>query len=234
MIETTNSLLNNLSEEERKEVLNILDEISNKGSSNKYQHYLYKEYDEIPVDIETFLRDPKYLGKGLVNEEGKFTVYQYWLETLKKLFPDPLQPVTYNTLALTGAIGLGKSFMAVLVCLYELYRMLCLKDPYLYYGLQPIDKISFAVMNITLDASKGVAWDKMQQLLQTSEWFLDHGTVSGSVYKEWTPSKRIELIAGSLTSHIIGRALFFAFFDEISFQNKCSFCKNAIKIYERR
>ena len=108
--------------------------------------------------------------------------------------------------------------MAVLIGLYELYRMLCLKDPYLYYGLQPIDKITFAFMNITLDASKGVAWDKMQQLLQTSEWFLEHGVLSGTVYKEWSPSKRIELIAGSLTSHILGRAVFYAFFDEISFQ----------------
>lgn len=140
------------------------------------------------------------------------------MNTLKKIFPDPLEPANYHTIALTGAIGLGKSFMAVLIGLYELYRMLCLKDPYLYYGLQPIDKITFAFMNITLDASKGVAWDKMQQLLQTSEWFLEHGILSGTVYKEWSPSKRIELIAGSLTSHILGRAVFYAFFDEISFQ----------------
>ena len=87
----------------------------------------------------------------MINEEGKFTVYTYWLNLLKEIFPDPLKPATYNTLALTGAIGLGKSFVAVLVGLYELYRMLCLKDPYIYYGLQPIDKITFAVMNITLD-----------------------------------------------------------------------------------
>lgn len=218
MDKKTNDLLNNLTEAERNEVLKILGEISEDGSSRSYNEFILKDYDEVPVDIETFLRDPKYLGKGLVNEDGKFTVYPYWEDVLKKIFPDPLQPAQYNTLALTGAIGLGKSFMAVLVGLYELYRMLCLKDPYLYYGLQPIDKISFAFMNITLDASKGVAWDKMQQLLQTSEWFLNHGSLSGTVYKEWSPSKRIELIAGSLTSHIIGRAVFFAFFDEISFQ----------------
>lgn len=222
MEEITSSLLNSLSEAERKEVLSILEEISDTGSSNRLNSHLYKDYEEIPVDVETFLRTPKYLGKGLINEEGKFTVFKFWVDTLKQIFPDPLQPAQYNTLALTGAIGLGKSFMAVLCMLYELYRMLCLKDPYLYYGLQPIDKISFAVMNITLDASKGVAWDKMQQLLQTSDWFMEHGTVVGTVYKEWTPSKRIELIAGSLTSHIIGRALYSCFFDEISFQKNQS------------
>lgn len=75
MNEITNDLLNNLSEAERKEVLNILGELSTTGTSNTYTHYLYKDYDEIPVDIDTFLRDPKYLGKGLINDEGVFTVY---------------------------------------------------------------------------------------------------------------------------------------------------------------
>mgnify|MGYP003291086008 CR=1 FL=1 len=213
-------LLNNnsLSEAERQEVLRILNEMADTGTSPSYVKLLQEDYDEIPVDIETFLTDPKYLGKGLVNEEGKFTVFPFWVEVLKKIFPDPLKPATCNTLALTGSIGIGKSFVAVLIGAYELYRMMCLKDPYIYYGLQPIDKITFAVMNITLDASRGVAWDKLQQLIQSSEWFMARGKVSGSVNVEWTPPKGIELIAGSLSRHIIGRAVFWAFFDEVSFQ----------------
>jgi len=210
--------LENLSREEKEEVLKILDQIYDSGASEEYNKLLLEDYEEIPVDIETFLRDKKYLGKGLINDEGKFTVYTYWEDMLKIIFPDPLLPAQYNTLALTGSIGIGKSFVAVLCMLYELYRMLCLKDPYVYYGLQPIDKITFAVMNITLDASKGVAWDKMQQLLQSSEWFLSKGSVRGDINIEWSPSKNIELIAGSLSRHIIGRAVFSAFFDEVSFQ----------------
>lgn len=210
--------LENLSKEERELALKILSEYSNTGNSDTYNELLVSDYEEIPVDIETFLHDPRYLGKGLVNEEGRFTVYRYWVDTLKKIFPDPLKPAQYNTLALTGAIGLGKSFMAVLCGLYELYRMLCLKDPYLHYGLQPIDKITFAIMNITLDAAEGVGWDKLQQLAQSSEWFMSHGEVSKSNNPIWSPSKKIELICGSLSRHIIGRAVFFAFFDEVSFQ----------------
>lgn len=210
--------LENLSKEERELALKILSEYSNKGSSDTYTELLISDYEEIPVDIDTFLDDPKYLGKGLTDEEGRKTVFPYWRELLKKVFPDPLLPTQYNTLALTGAIGLGKSFEAVLCCLYELYRMLCLKDPYLHYGLQPIDKITFALMNITLDAAHGVAWDKLQQLVQSSEWFLQHGTVSKSLNPQWSPSKKIELICGSQNRHIIGRALFFCFTDEISFQ----------------
>lgn len=200
--------LDNLSREEKEEVLKILNQLYDSGSSDAYNKLILEDYDEIPVDIETFLKDKKYLGNGLIDDEGRFTVYSYWVNMLKNIFPDPLLPAEYHTLALTGSIGIGKSFVAVLCMLYELYRMLCLKDPYVYYGLQPIDKITFAVMNITLDASKGVAWDKMQQLLQSSEWFLSRGTVRGEINVEWSPSKNIELIAGSLSRHIIGRAVF--------------------------
>ena len=212
------SNFDSLTEEEKKEVLKILNQISSNGNSTAYNTLLAADYEEIPVDIETFLREPKYLGRGLIDNEGRFTVFPYWVDTLKKIYPDPLKPAKYNTLALTGSIGIGKSFVAVLIGLYELYRMICLKDPYVYYGLQPIDKITFAVMNITLDASRGVAWDKMQQLLQSSEWFMNKGTVTGTVNEEWNPPKGIELIAGSLSRHIIGRAVFWSFFDEISFQ----------------
>jgi hypothetical protein len=210
--------LNNLSEKEKELALKILKEMSSEGMSQTYNDLLYGDYEEIPVDIETFLRDSNYLGKGLVNDEGKFTVYPYWVKTLKQIFPDPLSPSNYNTLALSGAIGLGKSFVAVLCGLYELYRMMCLKDPYIHYGLQPIDKITFAIINITLDAAKGVGWDKMQQLLQSSPWFMSRGTVTGTTNITWNPPKGIELIAGSLSRHIIGRAVYWAFFDEVSFQ----------------
>ena len=95
-------------------------------------------------------------------------MFPYWVETMKKIFPNNLD-TAYNTLILTGAIGIGKSFFADLCLLYQLHRLLCLKDPYLHYGLQPIDKITISLINITLDAAKGVAWDKLQQLIQTSD-----------------------------------------------------------------
>ena len=86
--------------------------------------------------------------------------------------------------------------------------MMCLKDPYLYYGLQPIDLITFSVINITLDAAKGVAWDKIQNLIQSSEWFMQRGKISKSDPPEWRPPDGIELIYGSQSRHIIGRAVY--------------------------
>ena len=213
----TDELLKNLTDEERQVVLNILKEYSNTGASQSYNELLNKDYNEIPVSIEEFLHNPKYLGKGLIDKEGRFTLFPYWENLLKEIFPDPLKPATCNTLALTGAIGLGKSTVAVLIGCYELYRMMCLKDPYLYYGLQPIDLITFSVINITLDAAKGVAWDKIQNLIQSSDWFMKRGKISKSDPPEWSPPNGIELIYGSHSRHIIGRAVFWSFFDEVSF-----------------
>ena len=69
--------LQDLSESERQAALEILNQFSKEGKSDKYNKLIYDDYEEIPVDIETFLKDPQYLGKGLINEEGKFTVYPY-------------------------------------------------------------------------------------------------------------------------------------------------------------
>lgn len=211
--------LENLTQQEKEAVLKILNEMSSEGTSSTMDNILYDDYNEIPVDIGTFIHDPYYLGRGLTNAEGKFSLFPYWEDLLKRIYPDPLKPASCNTLALTGAIGIGKSTEAVVIGLYELYRMLCLKNPAVYYGIMSTDVISFAVINITIDAAQGVAWSKLQNMIQESEWFLAHGTLSRSDNPEWKPfpESRIELICGSQPRHFIGRALYWIFLDEISF-----------------
>ena len=208
--------LDGLSKEEQLAVLKILQEYSSSDSSLTYNQILEDDYDEIPVDIVTFMHDKRYLGNALYDNEGKFTIFPYWEEKLKDIFPSNIE-TKYNTVVLTGAIGLGKSTIAVICQLYMLYRLLCLKDPYLYYGLQPIDKITISLMNITLENAKGVALDKMNQMILSSEWFLAHGQVSGTVNLEYRPNKHIELITASSNNQVIGRALFCNFTDEVNF-----------------
>lgn len=209
-------LLNTLSEEEKKVVLSILDDLSKNGESKTYQDLIYQDYDEIPVDISTFLHDKRYLGNGLVDPSGRFTLFPYWEDKLKEIFPTNVD-TRYNTIIFTGAIGLGKSTIAVICLLYLLYRLLCLKDPYLFYGLQPIDKISISLMNITLENAKGVAMDKMNQLILSSEWFMAHGKMSGTENLVYHPDKHIEVIAASSNNQVIGRAIFCNFTDEVNF-----------------
>ncbi len=207
------SILDSLSPEERKLALEILNELSESGESALFNDLKYEDFEEVPVDIMTFISDERYLGRGLylVDEatgERKCTVFPYWIETLKDIFPDNLT-TKYNTIVLTGSIGLGKSFIAVICQLYLLYRMMCLKDPYQHFSMQPIDKITFSMLNVTLEAAQGVAWDKAQNLLQSSEWFMEHGNMNASrTNPQWQPPKGIELIFGSSNRHVVGRALF--------------------------
>ena len=208
--------LNNLSEEERKVALSILEEFSKSGESTTFTNLMNDDFDEIPVDIDTFLHNKKYLGNALYDNEGRFTLFPYWEEKLKDIFPTNTT-TAFNTIILTGAIGLGKSTLAVICLLYMLYRLLCLKDPYLYYGLQPTDKISISLMNITLENAKGVALDKMNQMLLASEWFMSHGKMSGISNLEYQPDKHIEVVTASSNNQIIGRCLFANFTDEINF-----------------
>ena len=143
----------------------------------------------------------------MYDTDGRFTLFPYWEEKLKEIFPTNTT-TAYNTLIFTGAIGLGKSTIAVICQLYMLYRLLCLKDPYLFYGLQPIDKITISLMNITIENAKGVALDKMNQMILSSEWFMKHGTMTGTTNLLFVPEKHIELITASSNNQVIGRAVF--------------------------
>ena len=114
--------------------------------------------------------------------------------------------VTHNTL------------VAVVAQLYLLYRMMCLKDPYSFYGLQSIDKITFSMLNVTIEAAQGVGWSKAQELIQSSDWFMEHGNMNASrTNPQWQPPKGIELIFGSSNRHVVGRALFSNISDEVNF-----------------
>ena len=71
------SALDGLSEEERQVALSILKEYANEGKSDTLDELKYLDFDEIPADIHTFLHDKQYLGRGLYDNEGRFTVFPY-------------------------------------------------------------------------------------------------------------------------------------------------------------
>ena len=210
--------LNNLSEKERELALQILKEMSEKGNSQIYEDLKYSEYKEIPVDIETFLTDDRYLGQAWKDTSGKSKLYPFWLDTLKEIFPDNIT-TDYNTLLESGARGIGKSEVACgCVGAYLMYRVMCLKNPLEFYKLKQTEKICFAFMNIKLALAEEIAISKFQKTIQMSPWFMNKGrmtTYHGNPY--WVPPEPISIIIGSQSDDVIGQPIFFSFFDEISF-----------------
>lgn len=55
-------------------------------------------YESVPVDIDTFLNDPYYLGQTYDNGKG---VYEYWREALHRIYPNPLYS-PYEEICLSG------------------------------------------------------------------------------------------------------------------------------------
>ena len=65
----------NLSEEEKKVAIEILKQYSQDGKSPILDDLKYADFEEIPVDIHTFLHDKKYLGNALYDQDGRFTLF---------------------------------------------------------------------------------------------------------------------------------------------------------------
>lgn len=211
------SALNNLSPQEREFALKVLGEYAN-GSSKLFNELKYAEYSEIPVDIETFLTDNRYLGQAWKDAGGKLKLYDFWMERMKELFPTNID-TAYNTLLESGARGIGKSEVACgCVGAYLMYRVMCMKNPLEFFHLKPTEKICFAFMNIKLDLAEEIAISKFQKTLQMSPWFMSKGKMTsyhGNPY--WIPPEPIKIIIGSQSDDVIGQPIYYAFFDEISF-----------------
>lgn len=208
-------VLDSLSPEERDLTLKLLEELSH-GEDKNYKDLLYLDYNEVPVDIITFLDDDRYLGKAWKDVNGNSKLYPYWRRRLKELFPDNLT-MTVNNAIFSGCRGIGKSELSVAICCYMLYKVMCLKNPREYFRLKPTETIAFAFMNITQSLSEDIGISKFQNTVQMSPWFMEHGTLEGRKDIRWVPPEYINIIIGSQAKDVIGQAVLFAFFDEISF-----------------
>ena len=198
-MEIDNSLYENLNESERQALEIILKEMKEKGTSSTYESLLYSQYEEIPVTFEEFVTNPEYIGNATGNGEN---IYPFWREQLRAIVNAGTK---YNEIIFAGAIGLGKSWNACLLCAYYLYKLLCLKSPQAYYNQAPKEPISFAFLNIYKYVSEGVAYSKFQSMLLDSPWFLKHGHVEGVKHREFVPDKNITFIVGCNPDHIIGK-----------------------------
>ena len=210
MNNSNTEILNKLSDDERKIVRQILLDVSNKGKSDTLTDLYYEDYEEIPVDLETFLCDEMYLGK--YTNYGK-DIYDTWKKELAYVH----NPINFiDQWAITGSTGTGKSTVATYSLCYELYKLMCLKDPNRFY-LGANETIWILFFNLNLKLAEKTMWGKFQKALQMSPWFLERGTVTGRTNLVYQPNKDIRLGIGSTEEHALSIAVMFCAIDEMSF-----------------
>lgn len=219
--ETLLDSIDNFTDKEYEVFIKMLAEAT-EGQSSTFEEYSLVDYEEIPVSIEEFIINPEYIGRSTDN--GK-ALYPYW----KDLAVDIFKPGSkVQELALTGAIGTGKSTIALICLSYVLYKLLCLREPAKYYQLLEGSKIAIALFNISVNQVYGIGYDKLQSLLKKSPWFLRHGTLVGRSASRvmamiasgeqvpdellsdltYHPGKDIHIVAGSQESNFTGYDVF--------------------------
>lgn len=115
-----------------------------------------------PVDAQTFLSDPYYLG-------GNVSLWpRLKAEILKACSGQYVEAV------FTGSIGTGKTTAALLVQVYYLYRLMNLRSPHQVYQLDPSSEIAFVMQSITGGTAYTVDYMRLRRMIENCPWFRDY------------------------------------------------------------
>lgn len=196
---------------ERDKFLEILEQYRRSGYSTSLDDIWQLDFDRKPVPFDVWLEDPYFMGK--LGEE----LYPLWQEELKYIL-HPNSPVVQW--ALTGAIGIGKTYVALIATIYKgAYFCSCLKSPQKYFGLASDSEIVFGLFNTIMDNAIQVNFNQLARFIKSSRYFQEFAPSvirysKGQIY--W-PGKEMTLKIGSSELHVLGSNMFSYIMDEANF-----------------
>ena len=135
---------------------------------------------ETPVDVKTFVQSPDYLGQPLLSDiqyeivEAMSQIYRK--EDLIDIMGDVegtkhFSKYTKNELILQLGKGSGKDFISTVACAYVVYKLLCLKDPAIYFGKPAGDAIDIINVAVNAQQAKNVFFKGFKTKIEKSPWF---------------------------------------------------------------
>lgn len=158
-------------------------------------------YKEIPVDIDTFISDPKYLGKSTNNGE---LIYPFWREKLHEILQSDREMVFIST-----AIGTGKTIISTICSAYQLYCLMCLKNPIEHFCLMDGDNVS--IMIATSYYNNDTAYNTFMHYVENSPWFWNHGEIEYDEFghaERYVPDANVVINRVVKHDHLLGSQLF--------------------------
>lgn len=197
------------------------------------------QYEEKPIDIETFITDSYFLGKLWGDEEGESEFYPFWMDKLKEIHPTPFYS-PYNECILHLPIGAGKSLCSLTSICYSIYLLLCLKDPQVFYGIRPAGtQIIFTIFSASKTLAEEDDWGRLSSMIEACGWFVDRGIKPSSKSLKYDPTvildKDVGITIGTHAAHALGKAVFGGVLDEANFAHaKMEKTKEAYLAVSRR
>lgn len=180
------------------------------GPDNALSNTLWdKDYIRRPVDVDTFFKDPYYLGRHCSELD------ETWMADLRDvLAPDS----TISEWISTGSIGAGKTTVAMAAMAYKLYQMSCLRNPSAYYGLLPGSKIVFGVYSITKNQVTDSGYGLLRDYIDDSPYFQNEFPRNKRIDSKLEFEKQnMAVLCGSREFHSIGLNVFAMAMDEANF-----------------
>lgn len=190
-------------------------------SDNTLYEFL-KQMERVPVDIETFIDSPEFLGA---------TDITLWPEVRKTLIEINREWWTgidrknggkaFNGATLMGATGTAKTTISMISTMYHLYLLDCLKNPQSIYGLPKNTSIVFAIMAANPNVMKKVIYMPMRKYIEQMPYFQKHMLPNKLIESEmYFGEKNIRVVpAGGNEDAILGEAIIGGIVDEINFMN---------------
>jgi len=137
------------------------------------------DFEERPVDIETFIYDQHYLGQPKLSEHqltmARAMTQIYKRSTLVDLYGErngnAMYDATVKEIILYLGKGSGKDYVSTIAVAYIVYLLLCLKDPASYYGKPPGDAIDIINIAINADQARNVFFKGFKNKIERSPWF---------------------------------------------------------------
>lgn len=173
-----------------------------------------------PVDIDTFIQDPYFLGYKIVDdaeeEEEKHNRVGIW----RPLYDDIKKVIEggYTEVVWSGATGVGKTTGAQIISGYDIYRLSCEAYPQLRFGLLPGFSIQQVCMNKTDKLAKRVTYGQYIQMLDRVRYFKEHFPRKPDNKSEMLFPKGVRVnYAPAYGDQVMGENTIGAIIDELNF-----------------
>lgn len=183
-------------------------------NSNSAPLEALNNFRRIPVTIDEFVESTEFLGNVI-------EVWPSLMDDVRHMNPDVLcGEVPVDEVLLGGAIGYGKTTLAIITVLYQIYVLTCLETPQSLYNLAPATALVFPLQSVTPLVTRRNLAEPLRQYFEAMPYTQRH--------VEWNRDRRSTLeIQGNIKvsaevanlQAVLGQAIITAVLDEVNFMD---------------
>ena len=217
--EDVDELLKSLTPTEKKLFYDVVKELRTCGESDILEQLWRIDYRRAPPTIREFVEDPFWLGEVLKSSDENPGLFPTWKEILVRDFD---KESVINNLVITGSLGIGKTYVALVIFLYRLTMAALLRNPTNFFGLSKGSRIMYCILSVSRSVVSQTAFGDAINFLGNSPFFVEdlhfNANLKYSNQEIRLGEGGIVLTAGSKGHHVIGRNTLGIFLDEGNFR----------------